>query len=75
MFPDGNIIVEMSKFGENVPAWELLAARVGLLNKIVPEREYCLPNERLLEPNARAREHTAGPISAQRPYFESTFIC
>jgi hypothetical protein len=41
MFPDGNIIIELSKFGENVPAWELLVERMGLLNKIVPEREYC----------------------------------
>jgi hypothetical protein len=30
MFPDGNIVVEMSKFNENVPAWELLEARMGL---------------------------------------------
>jgi hypothetical protein len=30
MFPDGNIIVEMSRFGENVPAWELLGAKMGL---------------------------------------------
>ena len=30
MFPYGNFIVEMSKFGENVPAWELLGARMDL---------------------------------------------
>jgi hypothetical protein len=30
MFPDGNIIVEMSRFGENVPVWELLGAKMGL---------------------------------------------
>jgi hypothetical protein len=27
MFPNGNIVLERSKFNENVPAWELLAAR------------------------------------------------
>jgi hypothetical protein len=27
MFPDENIAFEMSKFDENVPAWELLVAR------------------------------------------------
>jgi hypothetical protein len=30
MLPDGNIEVEMSRFSENVPAWELLVARMGL---------------------------------------------
>jgi hypothetical protein len=29
MFPDENIAFEMSKFDENVPAWELLVARMG----------------------------------------------
>jgi hypothetical protein len=30
MFPYGNFGVEMSKFNENVTAWELLVARMGL---------------------------------------------
>jgi hypothetical protein len=30
MLPDGDIEVEMSKFNENVPALELLVARMGL---------------------------------------------
>lgn len=30
MLPDEDIEVEMSKFNENVPAWELLVERMGL---------------------------------------------
>ena len=29
MFPSGNIVRERSKFGENVPGWELFLSRRG----------------------------------------------
>lgn len=53
MFPYGNFGVEMSKFSENVIAWELLVALAGVSSRTGT----LLPKPRLFEPNARVREH------------------
>ncbi len=73
MFPDGDIIDEMSKFGENVPAWELLAAR-GFDARKSPTAHTAAKGKAAKTKCARSGTHRRY-ISAQRPYFESTFVC
>jgi hypothetical protein len=69
MFPDGNIVVEMSKFNENVPAWELLVVRVGLdaRKSLIG---YIAAKGKAAKRNARAREpvlfRRSGRISKAR---------
>jgi hypothetical protein len=71
MFPNGNIVLERSKFNENVPAWELLAAR-GLDARKFPTGHIAAKGKAAKTKCARSGTRSV-VIPARRLNFQSEF--
>ena len=71
MFPNGNIVSERSKFNENVPAWELLAAR-GLDARKFPTGHIAAKGKAAKTKCARSGTRSV-VIPARRLNFQSEF--